>query len=316
MWKSFCILAVVAGAVFIGGCERSGEAQTAATTPAATEVATQPRIVSMVPAATFNLVLIGGADRLVGVTKYDATFLPDEEKSLPIVGDYETMNLERLVDLHPTAVVVQMSAARLPEGLRSVAASHHIEIVNLKLDNVADMWAAVQELGRISGREKQADEMIDAGKKDLAAIGEEMKNKPRVKVAYIVGKDPLYVAGGKTFLDEMVRLAGGDNVGAKVGDFYPVVGKEMLADLQPEVLLVSAPDEPEQVGGDPRVESYLKLPVPAAKDKRVWLVTDGNSLIASVDLAKHVRKLAELLHRDEMPRLDFGGTPAGEGRKP
>ena len=73
-----------------------------------------PRIVSTVPAATLNLVLIGAADRLVGVSKYDLLYLPQNKRDLPVVGDYETMNYEQLVKLHPSALVIQTAESRHP----------------------------------------------------------------------------------------------------------------------------------------------------------------------------------------------------------
>jgi len=294
----------------LAGCERTSAPATApATQPAV------PRIVSMVPAATLNLVLINAADTLVGVTKYDALFLPDAQKNIPIVGDYETMNLESLVNLHPTAVIVQFADARLPERLRDLAASDHFEILNLKLDTIEDLWPVTRELGRISNHQKDADDAIASAQHDLDQIAGEYKSRPRVKVVYLVDHNPLSAAGAKTFMDQMLTVAGGENLAAKVGDFYPVISKETLAKLAPDVLLISAPDEPAQQQNDPRLDPYMSLPVPAVKQKRVYLVTDGDSLIASVQIAKQVRGLADLLHQNEPLRLDFSPAtkPAGGG---
>src|SRR4051812_14729778 len=95
-----------------------------ATSPATTPTANSPgpRIVSTVPAATLNLVLIGAADRLVGVSKYDVLYLPPDKQNLPVVGDYNTLNYEQLVKLHPTTLVIQMAETRIEPKLRQVAA--------------------------------------------------------------------------------------------------------------------------------------------------------------------------------------------------
>jgi ABC-type Fe3+-hydroxamate transport system substrate-binding protein len=118
------------------------------------------------------------------------------------------------------------------------------------------------------------------------------------------------VVGGKTFVDEMLNIAGAENVGATVGDGWPMIGTEALAKLAPEVLLVSAAGQPAQVGGsnDPRVEKWLRLPMPAAEKGRVYLITEGNSLMASVEAPAHARRLAELIHAREP-----AATPAGAG---
>jgi iron complex transport system substrate-binding protein len=278
-------------------------------TASTANAAVVPRIVSTVPAATLNLVRIGGADKLVGVTKYDQLYLPKEQQDLPVVGDYETMNLERLVSLKPTAVIVQTAELRMSAQLKAVAVANHIEIVNVKLDTVADLWTTVKALGKVSGREKAAEKAIAEAQAELKKIAEENKGKPRVKVVYIIGRNPYFVAGGGTFLDEMITLAGGENVAAKVGEIYPVIGNELMAKLAPEVVLVSAVDEQEQQRDDPRLAALKQLPIPAAKSGRIYLVTDGYSLMASVEIGKQVRMLTEMMHRG----MSEAGAGSGVG---
>jgi vitamin B12 transport system substrate-binding protein len=266
--------------------------------------------VSTVPAATLNLVLIGGADRLVGVTKYDFLYLPEAQQKLPVVGDYETMNYELLVGLHPTAVVVQTNVAHLSPRMEELAKSHHFELVNIKLDHLSDLWETVHVLGKVAGKEEAADGAVARAQAELAAIEKENAGKKRVRVVYALSENPVMVVGGKTFVDEMLTAAGAENVGAGVADGYPIIGIEALAKLSPDVLLVSAAGQPEQVGaGDPRLEKWLRLPVPAAKNHRVYLVTEGNSLMASVEVPAHVRHLAEVIHAGEGGGAGLGSAP-------
>src|SRR4051812_9436259 len=107
-------------ALLLAACG-SGTPTVPATSPAASQAA-GPRIVSTVPAATLNLVLIGAADRLVGVSKYDVLYLPPDKQNLPVVGDYNTLNYEQLVKLHPTTLIIQMAETRIEPKLRQVAA--------------------------------------------------------------------------------------------------------------------------------------------------------------------------------------------------
>jgi iron complex transport system substrate-binding protein len=250
-----------------------------------------------VPAATLNLVLIHAADALVGVTKYDTLYLPDAQKNLPIVGDYETLNYETLLSLHPTDVLVQMDDPMIPARLRTLAAAHHITITNIHLDTLEDLWKTVAILGHISGHDADAQRATMTAHAELQEITDELRGVPRPKVLYVLGGSPLSVAGAKTFMDQMVTLAGGDNLGAKVGTFFPTISNETLVRLAPDVLLISAPDQPEQQPHDPRVDSWQRFQIPAVWNDRVWLVTDGNSLIASVDIARQVHALSKLIHK-------------------
>ncbi len=294
-------IAVVVGGIVLAGCSGGGGSGAATSPGGAASEPGGPRIVSTVPAATLNLVEIGAADRLVGVTRYDVLYLPAAQQGLPVVGDYETMDLERLVKLHPTAVVVQTAAARMSGRLRELAAAHQMEVVNIQLNTLDDLWRTVAVLGRISGRQAEAERAIWEAQGQLAEIRRETAAEKPVRVLYALSEDPVMIAGGKTFLDEMLTAAGGENVGASVGEGYPMVGSETLVKLNPEVLLVNLAGQPAEKANDPRLEKWYRLPMDAARNHRVHLVTEGNSVMASLDVGEQVRRLAAVLHGHDYP---------------
>ncbi len=240
--QCFILLSAV---LFLAACEKTDttgqSVPKAPATAPATSADTTPRIVSTVPAATLNLVLIGAADRLVGVTKYDQIYLPEAQRDLPVVGDYETMNYEKLVSLHPSAVIVQMNDAMISQRTRDLAAQYHFDLVNIQIDTLDDLWKTVGVLGHISGRDAAAAKAVLLARAELKEIADAVAGQPRPKVVYVTSRDPMYIAGAKTFLDQMVTLAGGDNVGAKVGTLFPVISNETLVKLAPDVLLIGAP---------------------------------------------------------------------------
>jgi len=304
-------LAVLWGALACASCGRNAPTAPAAAAAAASIADTgKPRIISTVPAATLNLVLIGAADELVGVSKYDLLYLPDAQKDLPVVGDYETMNYEQLVKLKPTTLVIQFSDVRVPPRLRELAAAQHFDLVSMHFDHVSDIWDSVRALGKISGKEKDADNAIVKAQLSLKDVTDQYKDAPHPKVAYLISPKLMLLSGDKTFVHEMIVAAGGEDVGAKVGDSFVEIGMETLVKLQPEVLLLGAVEEMGEVQNDPRIARWSDLPIPAAKNHRIYLVTDGNSQMASVNIGKNVRELARMIHAG-----DAGGKGGG-GDKP
>ncbi len=270
-----------------------------------------PRIISTVPAATLNLVLIGAAGHLVGVSKYDRLYLPDAQQNLPVVGDYQEMNYEQLVKLKPTVLIIQTLDSRIEPKLRDVAAAQQFELLNMHFENVGDIWSSVQALGKAADMEPQAQLAIAAAKADLRDIAAQYKDAPHPKVVYLVSVSPLEPGGGHSFVDEMITAAGGTNSGAVAGDGYPDISRETLIKLAPDVLLIASPDQPEAIANDPRLTPWQSLPIPAATRKRIYLVTDGNSLMPNIDIAKNVRALAQLIHKD-----DPAAVPAATGGQP
>jgi iron complex transport system substrate-binding protein len=283
------------------------------TAPTTRHAPAMPRIISTVPAATLNLVLIGGVDSLVGVSPYDALYLPDDKKNLPAVGDYnlEKLNYEHLITLQPTALIVQTAEAHIPARLRQLAQSQHFEIINIKLDTTDDLWNTVRALGHAAQREDAADTAILKAQAQLKEIAKSHEGKPRPRVVYVVGNNPLTIVGGDNFMNEMLTLAGGDNAGAKVGKSFITISNETLVKLAPDVLLIGDPSAPDQQPDDPRLESWQRYDVPAVKNNRVFLVTDPDALTASVNLPKSVRSLSTLIHKnspDTAPASPSGGA--------
>jgi iron complex transport system substrate-binding protein len=287
-------------AALLAACSPS--TQTSATTspapasqPAAQEEPGKPRIVSTVPAATLNLLLIGSADQLVGVSRYDQIFLPESKRNLPVVGDYEQLNYEQLVKLQPTVLIIQQEESRQSPRLKDFVREHHIELVNLKFDHVADIWTSVDALGKAAGRETQAQNAIAQAQRELADLAVDYRDIPHPKVLYIMDPQNNLACGNHTFVEEMITLAGGDN--APVGNGFVTLGRETMVKLAPDVLLIGAPDTVAQMPDDPRLEPWMSLPVPATRNHRVFLVTDGNSQMPSLNIAKNVRALAKLIHQ-------------------
>jgi iron complex transport system substrate-binding protein len=64
-----------------------------------------------------------------------------------------------------------------------------------------------------------------------------------VRAVVVLQRDPLFVVGQGSFIDEMLRAAGGDNVARDLSDPYPRAAVEWLIAAAPELILDAA-DEP------------------------------------------------------------------------
>ncbi|HUO07979.1 MAG TPA: ABC transporter substrate-binding protein [Phycisphaerae bacterium] len=299
--------------LLLAACGRTEAPATAPATQTASApdtIPAGPRIVSTVPAATLNLVLIGAVDTLVGISTYDQPFLPDDKQNLPIVGDYFHLSYETLVALHPTAIIIQDAEPRIPTRLRELATQHHFDIVNIKIDTMEDIWGAVKTLGKVSNHDAGAAAGITEAREELKLLSIAMENRPHPKVLYVLERSPMSVAGSGSFMGEIIELAGGENVGAKVPGLYPAISNETLVKLAPDVLLISAPSQMPQHDNDDRLEPFAHLPIPAAWNNRIFLVTDGDAMVASLKLPRQVQELAAMIHKGESSTAT---SPAGGG---
>jgi ABC-type Fe3+-hydroxamate transport system substrate-binding protein len=119
-------------------------------------------------------------------------------------------------------------------------------------------------------------------------------------VIYLLGGGPMMIVGRGTFMDEELTIAGCENLGAKVGDSYPTINREILITLAPDVLLIAAPGEPPSQGmQDPRIAPWIDLAIPAARKNRIYVVTDPNGQLATLAVPDQVRALARTIHEGD-----------------
>jgi ABC-type Fe3+-hydroxamate transport system substrate-binding protein len=93
----------------------------------------------------------------------------------------------------------------------------------------------------------------------------ELGSFERKRAVYLIWKKPWMVAGADTFINEMMKVAGFDNV--VVEDRYPALSADEMRVLNPEVVLLSSEPYPFK---DQHVDELRRM-LPAA---RVMLV-DG-----------------------------------------
>ena len=263
------------------------------------------RIACTVPAATQILVQLGAARDLVGVSSFDRPLLPPPLQSLPIVGNYLHLDYETLLNLQPTVLVVQMAPTRLPLSLTHFARRNRIALVNVRLNTLHQLYASARLLGSVTGMTARAARMIADAQARLADIHRRYALGSHPRVVFLISTQPLMAVGKKTFLDQLIRVAGGNNVGEKLGSGYPALTRETLVDLKPQILLIGLPGEPAATGSaDPRIAPWLALPVPAAQNHQVYLVTGGRSQMPTLQLYKTAALFGRLIHGGNIRKSD------------
>jgi iron complex transport system substrate-binding protein len=192
------------------------------------------RIVSLVPSATQTLGAIGAGSALVGRTDFDTEAWAS---SLPSVGGGIEPNLEAIVALEPDLVVRFGGSQdpRTPARLDDLGIPH----VAVRPDHVDDIYGTAELLGAVTGHRAAADSLVDAIRSGLQALATRAAELPRLRVAYVLGGTPPWVSGPGTYIDEIVSLAGGDNVFADLGALYSAVSPEQLRTRDIDVVLVS-----------------------------------------------------------------------------
>jgi iron complex transport system substrate-binding protein len=247
-------------------------------------------IVSLLPSWTEILVELGAADRLRGCT--DVCEPGRDVARVPWQGPQA---VEAIVRLDPALVVRQAPRAAgdpLADALRGAG----IPVLSLPSETVADVRAAIVAIGEAVGVPARAAEYAARFDRDLAAARAKGEGRGEPKVLFVFGRDAGAVAnvdgaGPGTFLDELIRYAGGRNVLDGDLGLYPKLRLETIVRLEPDVIIDNVP------GGEDPLAAWSAFPtIPAVRDRRVYAVADRGLLIPGPRLPASVERLVEMIH--------------------
>jgi iron complex transport system substrate-binding protein len=193
------------------------------------------RIVSLTPSATEVIAALDATSLLVGVDDYSK--YPPEVAQLPKIGSFLQPNLEAIVRLRPTLVIVDDIHATTARGLSDAG----IATVECPMHALPDVRAALHTLGTRLHRTAQADRaiaQIDAAIDSARA--QRPAHAPRVLLVIdreAGGLGGLVAAGPGSWLDELLAIVGGNNAVVDADARYPKLGLEHILRAQPDVII-------------------------------------------------------------------------------
>ncbi|HTY42024.1 MAG TPA: helical backbone metal receptor [Thermoanaerobaculia bacterium] len=196
------------------------------------------RVVSLCPSITETIVAIGGLKALVGVTRY-CTRPSGMLWGLPRVGGTKSPEIERILALAPDLVFANAEENRREdvEALRSAG----VEVDVTLPKTVAEVPEAIRQWGCRLGTEAEADALavrIEAAVRALEAH----RPAARFRYAYWIWKDPWMTISDDTYVADLIRLAGGENVYGSEPVRYPTTHPSEALAREPQVHLF--PSEP------------------------------------------------------------------------
>lgn len=192
------------------------------------------RIVSLIPATTELLFAIGAGSSVVGRTEW--CDYPPAVAAVPNLGDGIAPNVEAVLASRPDLVLLYNSAQNAPIAARLRTLG--IPALRLNTDRLADVDRIGRLLGRATGHTAAADSV--AAVFDTALAGATVVPAgPRPKVLLLVWEQPPMTIGRGSFLDDLVRRAGGVNLFEDVASSAGTVSIEAVASRDPDLILTT-----------------------------------------------------------------------------
>ncbi|MHC4187729.1 MAG: ABC transporter substrate-binding protein [Planctomycetota bacterium] len=253
------------------------------------------RIVSLAPNITEILFALGLEDKIIAVSG-DSDF-PVEAENKEKVGTFWQPNTESILAMKPDLVVTLSF-----EQQKSVAESLGrlgYPVLTLEIKRMEHLFTAIEKIGNATNHSPDAVKLINDIKDELHDCKLSIKNE-RAKVLWVIQSEPLRVAGRKTFLNEMIELAGGENAIGPTVQQYPAIGTEELFACGAEVIIHSAMGKnniDEQQLAAERFWSRISN-LPAVKNERIYVLDSDTILRLGPRIAEGVSQIIYLLSQD------------------
>ncbi|MEU4834588.1 cobalamin-binding protein [Streptosporangium sp. NPDC023615] len=286
------------------------------------------RIVSLLPAATDIVAVLGLGGDLVGRT-HECDWPPEVVEGVAVVtaagfaadrmssreisdavggaahrgSSLYTLDVERLADLAPDVVLTQDLCEVCAVSYTGVSRAVRLldsgpRVISLEPRTLPDVLDSVGHLGEALGVTNVASRRVAELEDRLAAVRSMVADRPRPRVAAIEWLDPPWPAGH--WVPEQVRAAGGEPLLAGAGEHTTAVDWERVRASRPEViLLMPCGFPPERTRAEWSSLSLLPgwADLPAVRAGQVW-VLDGPAYFnrPGPRVVRGTEVLAQVLH--------------------
>ncbi|QKI89029.1 cobalamin-binding protein [Thiomicrorhabdus xiamenensis] len=226
-----------------------------------------PRIISLAPHLTEMVYSAGAGAQLIGVVNYSD--YPPEAQNLPIIGSYNAINLERIVEMRPDLILTWRSGNRLQDLQRLKALQEKLgfRLHESEIETLEDIPDLIARIGQLAGTQKTADLKARQLRRQLAELRQKYASSEAVSVFYQIWNKPLITMGKNQFISLGIELCGGRNIFDDLGNLTGQVSLETVILRNPQVILLGG----QKAFQNDWYQAWQKYPeVRAVKDASVY----------------------------------------------
>lgn len=243
------------------------------------------RVVTLAPNLTEIVYAVGAGDLLVGNTTF--CDYPAEAKQVAKVGDTLQPNIERIIALRPEVIFVS-TASQLETFTRQLD-ERGISVYVTDPHDLEGVFQSIRTLGGILGHEDEAAALVNKLRARAAAVHEAVLLRPTVTVFYQVSPQPLWTAGRKSWVTDLIRRAGGKSVTAEVEGEWIRYSDEAALASRPEAIIMAT-------GGERMEVAPALQQSPAARQGRVYGINGDFLSRPGPRLVEGLEQMARALH--------------------
>ena len=189
------------------------------------------RIISLVPSQTELLFDLGCENEVVGRTKF-CIHPRDKIDTIRKIGGTKNFKLDVIDELKPD-LIIGNKEENYQEGIEALQAKYPVWMSDIV--DLSDALDMIKQIGQLVDKASRAEAIAEQIQSDFQAIEQP---SPLKKTLYFIWQDPYMVTGTSTFINEMLPLAGCENMVTQ--ERYPTLEAQDILNLNPEVILLSS----------------------------------------------------------------------------
>ncbi|MBT5985330.1 MAG: ABC transporter substrate-binding protein [Nitrospina sp.] len=259
--------------------------------------AASQRVISTSPAITEILFALGAGDRVVGVTDYCS--FPKKACLLPSIGGPLNPSTETWISLKPDLIIIQEDSIVINKH----ATILKIPILKVSVNNLENILTSIQAIAKTMQVSKRGNQLVDKINSEIKQYRTRLRKlKPRQVLMLLSDtNDPsrdLYAVGRNTFLNELLSIAGGENILPDTMATYPKISKEFIIAKSPEIIIEIGPKSNLSSDGIlDRKKTWGKYPtLNAVKNNRLYFIGADYILIPGPRLINILDDLTRNIH--------------------
>jgi len=251
------------------------------------------RIVSFGPSITEILFALGLEDNVVGVS--DFCDYPEAAKSKEKIGNAFSPSVEKVVALEPDLVVTVEH-----EQFNSDLDSLGITFIVLRPGDIRSIVDSISLAAEVTGKAKEGKQLVEDMEATISRVADRIMDAPKVKVFFIVdATDPNspWTAGPGSFIDDIINMAGGENVAAGTTGAWVQISTEEIVNSDPDIIIIQT-----MMGGIPTVakevlqEHLVWKQMTAVKQDNIYFIDGDIVSRPGPRIVQGLEEMAKIIH--------------------
>ena len=253
------------------------------------------RIVSLAPNITEILFELGIGERVVAISN-DCDW-PAEALDKEKVGSFWQPNLEAVIACKPDLVITLWFEQQnnVAESLKRLG----YKVLTLRLEKIEELGPSIEKIGEYTGCNNEAEQLISNIRIQLKQARQKFNTPNKPRVLWVVQPEPLRVAGGDTFITELLELAGAQNAVTSTSIQYPGLSTEELLTCRADVIIQAAMNkETIEQQKQEAIEFWKKYPnLPAVRNNRIYVVDPDTLLRLGPRIGQGLEQIGQIIHQ-------------------